>query len=70
MSRALKSLQSHGVVIAREAWLKEAEAAERAQPACVLTCRCGTQGTCAHMHSWWLPVAAQACQCFFMLYLF
>jgi MinD superfamily P-loop ATPase len=40
VSRALKSLQSHGVVISREAWLKEAEAAERAQPACVHTCRC------------------------------
>lgn len=39
IARALKSLQSHGVVISREAWLKEAEAAERAQPACVHTCR-------------------------------
>eukprot|EP00882_Tetradesmus_deserticola_P002717 GHRQ01002888.1.p1 GENE.GHRQ01002888.1~~GHRQ01002888.1.p1 ORF type:complete len:911 (+),score=473.90 GHRQ01002888.1:1197-3929(+) len=39
VARALKSLQSHGVVISREAWLKEAEAAERAQPACVHTCR-------------------------------
>jgi len=28
IARALKSLQGHGVVISREAWLKEAEAAE------------------------------------------
>jgi pre-mRNA-processing factor 6 len=40
VSRALKSLQSFGVVISRDAWLKEAEAAERAQPSAVLTCRC------------------------------
>lgn len=39
ISRALKSLQSFGVVISRDGWLKEAEAAERAQPAAVLTCR-------------------------------
>eukprot|EP00878_Enallax_costatus_P009275 GHUV01009694.1.p1 GENE.GHUV01009694.1~~GHUV01009694.1.p1 ORF type:complete len:699 (+),score=215.34 GHUV01009694.1:365-2461(+) len=39
ISRAIKSLQSHGVVISREAWLKEAEGSERAQPPAILTCR-------------------------------
>ncbi|KAF8059986.1 STA1 [Scenedesmus sp. PABB004] len=39
IARALKSLQGHGVVISREAWLREAEAAERATPACIATCK-------------------------------
>eukprot|EP00879_Flechtneria_rotunda_P002532 GHRR01002730.1.p1 GENE.GHRR01002730.1~~GHRR01002730.1.p1 ORF type:complete len:774 (+),score=274.42 GHRR01002730.1:968-3289(+) len=39
ISRALKSLQANGVVISREGWLKEAEAAERAQPPCIHTSR-------------------------------
>ena len=34
--KALKSLQSHGVVIQRESWLKEAEASEKASS--VVTC--------------------------------
>jgi pre-mRNA-processing factor 6 len=37
--RSLKSLASNGVVIDREWWLKEAEAAERLQPPMTATCR-------------------------------
>jgi pre-mRNA-processing factor 6 len=39
IDRALKSLQANGVVISREAWLAEAEAAETSTPPMVLTCR-------------------------------
>lgn len=37
--RSLKSLASNGVVIDREWWLKEAEAAEKLQPPMTATCR-------------------------------
>jgi pre-mRNA-processing factor 6 len=50
ISRALKSLQSFGVVISRDAWLKEAEAAERVQPSAVLTCR-------------WVCLCLESCVC-------
>lgn len=39
VSRSIKSLKENGVVISREAWLKEAENAERAAPPMVITCR-------------------------------
>jgi pre-mRNA-processing factor 6 len=37
--RAIKSLQANGVTIERDAWLKEAESAERADPPMLATCR-------------------------------
>ncbi|GBF98664.1 hypothetical protein Rsub_11658 [Raphidocelis subcapitata] len=38
INRAIKSLSANGVVISREAWLAEAESAERASPPMTATC--------------------------------
>lgn len=39
INRALKSLQSAGVVVQRESWMKEAEAAEKGHPPSLATCK-------------------------------
>mmetsp|Transcript_33560 Transcript_33560/g.94959 ORF Transcript_33560/g.94959 Transcript_33560/m.94959 type:complete len:924 (+) Transcript_33560:85-2856(+) len=39
MNRAIKSLTNHGVVIDRDAWLKEAENSEKAKPPSLATCK-------------------------------
>ncbi|KAK9809995.1 hypothetical protein WJX72_003070 [[Myrmecia] bisecta] len=39
LDRAIKSLQQNSVIIDRDAWLKEAEAAERSQPPMITTCQ-------------------------------
>ena len=46
--RALKSLAANGVVIDREWWLKEAEAAEKSAPPFVATCRALVAGVVGH----------------------
>jgi hypothetical protein len=39
VTRAIKSLRNHGVVIDRDYWLKEAENSEKAKPPSLATCR-------------------------------
>ncbi|CAD7703919.1 unnamed protein product, partial [Ostreobium quekettii] len=47
ISRAVESLKTNGVVIDREAWLKEAENAERANPPMLATCAAIVEGVVA-----------------------
>lgn len=46
VARAIKSLSTNGVVIHRDAWVKEAENAERTQPPMVATCRAIVKAVC------------------------
>lgn len=41
VTRAIKSLRNHGVVIDRDTWIKEAENSEKSQPASLATCQVG-----------------------------